>query len=1168
MPFGLKFKRTRRYEISSKNSFVVGVHMLDNSFLECTLTAESTGQECLDSIAQRVELVETQYFGLRYVNKKLQFWWVDLEKPLKKQLDKFAQATGQPMRLYFGVMCYITTAHKVKDDVARYQYYLQLKNDIVDGRIQLSPEQAIRLAAFSLQAEFGDHDFDRNSQDYFKDNLLFPKTITTKDENVMSELMSETLTAHINLQGVQPVKAEIQYMKEVQMMDGYGMEYYIAKNDSGKKLYLGTSYARMFARYLDVPSAVFYQWSDIARVSQTKKMLEIDTSKCSVQYQMEDTDSAKYFRRMALLLQKFFKSSVISPSSSLVDVNEYPDGEMLTQPDVQPTVLLQTDISEHLNESQSSLVYVPEQRYEQDLQSTPASTEEYHSHSEQSLETGYHDEQQAHPVDGSVVPNGGLVNATQHQGHRPPQSSSQPQIDQNYSNQPVVLPSYRPSPSYESVMQQRMTQQTIGQTMSHGLGSAEIYSQPSEGLAYSQPEIRQDLNQYSQESHYVNSVSVQDYNPHSVYANVYHDGNEYVQYRQGDRSSNLLMQPTYSSPELTTHCVPQQFNSESNMLGEPLPFHYKPPPPYPRGSSSTPDLAVQTGNVSNANVSPDLVSRKNLGISSLAMQSKLDKSLENLADAISDTVDMSSDGNNPQISITHAEFDDTASDYSNLTFLAKDTDSEREDTLSRTPQRSSSIQIKYVSPKKAPPHSASKAVAIHRESFRRQMIARVAPLSPGAEPTDDPSLNINVGPVVPSEMKGDDKSEVFKNLKQVDENLAKVDLLKEEDYIYKPGSILAGLKKAAMDMENDADSSQLGNLNGNSLDLISGHPQVEEDNSSTSDSEMYDTMKPRMGPLKIAAMNGLTMSRPMVLALMNDETRAPKDERRKLLETKLSENMVFKEFEQVPKKMPHFECQFARQPENECRNRFRDVLPYDNTRVKLCPRRDNSCGYINASHVRISVGEREWWYIATQAPLVNTTTDFWQMIWEHEVDVIAMLTAVYEQGRQKCYQYWPEEPGAQNKIVFGDFEVILQFCNSSLCYMTNRISIHHLPSKKERQVWHLQYTDWPDHGCPDDMYGFLGFLDEIESVQRLAESDEGSGKKSPVIVHCSAGVGRTGVVILTEVMKWCLEHNHEVDLPKTLTGIRQQRMHMVQTLGQYSFIHKTLIQYLKNSRLI
>lgn len=142
------------------------------------------------------------------------------------------------------------------------------------------------------------------------------------------------------------------------------------------------------------------------------------------------------------------------------------------------------------------------------------------------------------------------------------------------------------------------------------------------------------------------------------------------------------------------------------------------------------------------------------------------------------------------------------------------------------------------------------------------------------------------------------------------------------------------------------------------------------------------------------------------------------------------------------------------------------------------------------------------------------------------------------------------------------------FCNDSLCYITNRISVVHLPSKKERQVWHLQYTDWPDHGCPDDMYGFLGFLDEVESVQRLAESEEGSGKKSPIVIHCSAGVGRTGVVILTQVMKWCLEHNHDIDLPRALGAIRQQRMFLVQTLGQYNFIHKTLIQYLKNTRLI
>ncbi|ESO83487.1 hypothetical protein LOTGIDRAFT_133290 [Lottia gigantea] len=119
MPFKWRLKKTKRYEISTKNAFIVGVYLLDNSFLECTLTADSTGKECLDSIGQRIELTETHYFGLRYVTKKLHFHWVDLDRPLKKQLDKQAQSSCHPPCLYFGVQFYVASAHRIVDEVAR-----------------------------------------------------------------------------------------------------------------------------------------------------------------------------------------------------------------------------------------------------------------------------------------------------------------------------------------------------------------------------------------------------------------------------------------------------------------------------------------------------------------------------------------------------------------------------------------------------------------------------------------------------------------------------------------------------------------------------------------------------------------------------------------------------------------------------------------------------------------------------------------------------------------------------------------------------------------------------------------------------------------------------------------------------------------------------------------
>lgn len=1163
MPFGLKFKRTRRYDISTKNVFVVGVEMLDHSFLECTLNSDSTGQECLESIAQRIELSQTQYFGLRYVTKKMQYHWIDLTKPLKKQMEKNLQPGHSP-RLYFGVMFYIPGAHKIIDDVARYQYFLQLKTDIVEGRVPVSSEQVIRLGAFSLQAEFGDYEYDKQHQEYFEDNDLFPKTMC-RDEGALGEMMQEVLNSYSNLQGIHPVKAEMQYIKEIQMMDGYGMEYYTAKEQSGKELYLGTSYTGILARYLDGSPTICFRWAEIARLTQSKKVLEIDTSKSSCHYTMEDSDTAKYLKRMGYLLQKFHKNNKMTPRDD-IQTSQQVFSDPLTQSQTSLTY------SQHSTHSQMS----HDQRFDPDL--SQSSIEDFYRQSQQSLETTHSDV--THYNGGHMITDSPVIG--QHMSMQRSESQKSP-----------LLPAYRPSPSYDEVMRRRMSQQSPAvhsspilqshhhpntlpdhklypQTSPRLIQDAMLLQQPAPNIMFN-PDVT-----FTNGNAYINSELMSSYSNNTMYANRAAFATDLA-----NRGSNLVIQPTYSSPELNTQ-LPQFSIKEAE------PVHYKPPPPYPRSSTSTPDLANQTVR-NTVGESPDLVSRKNLGA-----KASFNGSIESVPKVVADHSELSTYSMNsesvvktkesainqrhtqetveqtlvlpdiskarlsPDITVQHAETDDASSDHSGATFHIKDTDSEKEDDRSpKLDSVKSKIAIKYVAPSKAPPPSTTKELITRRESFRRQMIARSAPENPiGKEESQDPV-------VIPEHTEGG--------------NVTVTPTTSQSTFIRRFSSRRLSHKKPELPPITRRASDIGAKFTGldvvppvsNYVRQVSAESEEQEKPVEDSDSDDKDTaVKLKMGPLKMAAMNGLTMSRPMVLALMNDESRAPKDERRKLLENKLSENLVFKEFEEIPKKVQAAECSVARLPENEIRNRFKDVLPYDITRVKLTPRKDNHSGYINASHIKLSFGDRVWWYIATQAPLEDTSSDFWQMIWEQEVDVIAMLTDLAEQGKQKCHTYWPQEIGPEHKIVFGQFEVTLLFCNDSLCYITNRISVVHLPTKKERQVWHLQYTDWPDHGCPEDMYGFLGFLDEVDSVQRLAESEEGSGKKSPIVVHCSAGVGRTGVVILTQVMKWCLEHNFDIDLPRALGAIRQQRMFMVQTLGQYNFIHKTLIQYLKNSRLI
>lgn len=1274
MPFKWRLKKTRSYEISSKNSFIVGVYLLDNSFLECTLNSDSTGQECLDSIAQRIELVETCFFGLRFVTKKLQFHWTDLERPLKRQLDKYAQPSSHPHCLYFGVMFYVAGAHRISDDIARYHYYLQLKNDIVDGRLPCAVEQAIRLAAFSLQAECGDHDQEKCTAEYFKDYPLLPKTMT-KDETTYSELLSEVFASHAKLQGLAGARAELQYIKDVQLMDGYGCEFYVAKDDSRKDLYIGTSYAGVFARYVEGHSTVYYRWPDIVRLTQNKKAFELETSKSSAQFYMEDTDTAKYVHRLGQLQHCFYKSNKANLSASVPDVSLH-DPEGIGFLDNQQLQVTPVDSSQELNRSQTSLVYLQELKSQQDTPQVVTS-EEYYRHSQQSLDSVLSEIQQQQQLQQQQLPqhggsdvhiNGSVYSAatSTNQGSTTP--TPPPTSDPVYANRSALLPAYRPSPDYETVMRAKMMQQAQIQEsqQQQNLGQAQVYSHP-EGISYSQPEIHQAGLQptYAEEGNYVNVAAIRSYN-HNIYPNVFHDGHNYYALRGGmvsgaERGGGNLMSvhTTYSSPELNVqamqsdhHNFPVSSGSEGLMPTEGLStYHFRPPPPYPRASTSTPDLVIQTsGHIASMSESdlvssqPSLsrVSQHGHGVN-VVTPSVVAGGVESDIGGVRGTGDIILVAPNlahlQMADASAGEQDDTSSEHSYATFHAKESDdSSGEDggggsgkVGSRQGSQKSQIHIRMLGPKEAPPQSKTKELATQRESFRRRMIARSgsirgsrksfirnsnerasceASCRSAADPINlipvseqdtslsslpvNPTSSASIPPEVLAQARIPVPNDTTVEMQEILEKLGEPPPYPGNS---KPGSYNSNIPDLPpRDIQHDLSviipapsQSEYHSAAESSSEADSGNPHVEDEDEvagrkkhreededdpgmesgSDTDSEKNGTVRPlNMGPLKMAAMNGLSLSRSMIMALMNDESRAPKDERRKVLESKISEGQVFAEFEEIPKRAPLLECSAAKAPHNQSRNRFKDVLPYDATRVKLTQRKDNSDGYINASHIKLSAATMNWWFIATQAPLPETSQDFWQMIWEQEVDVIAMLTAFQELGKQKCYMYWPQETGRQHFQKYGDFEVELQFMHDSLCYLTSGIMIRHMPSKKEKMVWHLQYTDWPDHGCPEDTYGFIGFLDEVESVSRLAESEEGSGKKSPVVIHCSAGVGRTGVVILTMVMKWCLEHNHSVDLPRALAGIRNQRMHMVQTLGQYQFIHDTLIQYLKNTRLI
>ncbi|XP_060784544.1 receptor-type tyrosine-protein phosphatase beta-like isoform X2 [Neoarius graeffei] len=245
-------------------------------------------------------------------------------------------------------------------------------------------------------------------------------------------------------------------------------------------------------------------------------------------------------------------------------------------------------------------------------------------------------------------------------------------------------------------------------------------------------------------------------------------------------------------------------------------------------------------------------------------------------------------------------------------------------------------------------------------------------------------------------------------------------------------------------------------------------------------------------------------------------------------------------------------------PENRGKNRYNNILPYDSTRVKLsCVDDDPSSDYINASYIPGNNFRRE--YIATQGPLPGTKDDFWKMVWEQNVHNIVMVTQCVEKGRVKCDHYWPFD---QDPLYYGDLIVRMQ-SESVLPEWTIRefkiCSEDQLNYSKTVRQFH--YTVWPDHGVPESTQSLVQF---VRTVRDYINRTLGSG---PTVIHCSAGVGRTGTFIVLDRVLQQLNTKDTVDIYGAVFDLRLHRSHMVQTESQYTYLHQCVRDVLRARKL-
>ncbi|GFG28415.1 hypothetical protein Cfor_12634 [Coptotermes formosanus] len=234
-------------------------------------------------------------------------------------------------------------------------------------------------------------------------------------------------------------------------------------------------------------------------------------------------------------------------------------------------------------------------------------------------------------------------------------------------------------------------------------------------------------------------------------------------------------------------------------------------------------------------------------------------------------------------------------------------------------------------------------------------------------------------------------------------------------------------------------------------------------------------------------------------------------------------------------------------PQNKAKNRYGNLVAYDETRVvlKKLPE-DQFSDYINANYINGYNSPN--FYIATQGPKRNTVVDFWRMIWQDHVQVIAILTNVMENGKLKCEQYWPE---IGQDVTHGVISV-LNVSTQIFADFTFRL-LNVTCKGKTRKIRHLHFTSWPDHGVPLYPQSVAAYL------KKLLATPPGPG---PIVVHCSAGVGRTGTIILADACLRMAAAEGHVDVLGLLQQVREQRANMVDNLDQYKLVHLVLLECL------
>ncbi|OXA59565.1 Tyrosine-protein phosphatase non-receptor type 14 [Folsomia candida] len=1128
MPLRILKRNSKQYNVVSKSAFVISVELLDNGVMECTLDSDSTGRECLLNISQRLGLHQyrnrnvsgrddnPEFFGLRYISRGVppRHRWVDLDRPLRKQLQKYAQDS----QLSLGVMFYVGDVNLLKDEMARYHYFLQCKSDVIDGKLNCSIDQAISLAAYSLQGEFGDFDPERHTVEYLRDFAILPKDLisTGKLPQINVDALFEAVVRQYHsMISFPPPLAEIYYIMVAQQLDGYGQEPYPAKDDAGNDILICISANGLIIRRRDWTHIAAFRWIDIKSLLGHKRLFVVESSQShrTMQYHFSDTEVAKYVRKICLLQSTFYKENIqsetVGPQQQIATDNQHimpnqqdhhpnrninlnnhhhPGGAHMGNmdqgayfPGVPPDLLAPTMSSSTIGASSnfSSSMNNSSSSFNQSglsLNSSSASALNVNHQLHFNQNHGMFPSQPQSHLFQSCAPH-----LLQQQGVAEPLMFHHPG---ELYNQIQMIPSVRTNPladlggdleysngygravsDYTAALQQKYGSVGIPDLSSRKSSSQLYFSSSSGGeRSRSQSQTLQQIRaSLEEEPIYQNEIVSQmhsmELRDSASNSNSASDVNGNGQASSSDSAGGTIALDNEISANTE---VSATSSPSSSMI-----FKDKITDAYPNESSwlnnpstmnfmqSQPLTTTQPPQLQNETTTPSIYVFKPPppypGLCSTSSVSNSAGSIQN----------KSSSGSNQEIS--------TDSSVSNsTTSLSRNTFSQPATTDLTIAQLSPSATSSIVS------------AQIHSE--------------PGRQEEEEE---------LPSKEDNDELSEVG------GEEILEVEKVKPTVMDDSIASVTSSTATSYTECSTSANSSSISTC-------------VDE----------VDSPKPSSSTSCFPEIR--IQSR-----IIDDRCPAQKSTNKAgQLFGKAIDPAVLREFQAIPKTKNNPSFATALKRENSKRNRTPDILPYEDNSVKI--------------------GDRQWLYTVAQLPLPGNGSAFWQLIWEKEIKVIVALE------RDSSALFYPLQKGAT--LSFNDFQVVEskgERRNSSNLTIAREFNLIYTSKKKQRKVFILPYEEeWKDD-VPVHTEHFLCFLEEVNSIQRKV-----SEPTLPLTVLCGTGAGRSGIFILSDLLLHAADCGHKLRCDALLKVLRQQRMSLVSNASQYAFVLHTLAKYLAQSRLI